>query len=198
MVRLHARSFVKGMSFLAVFSLLLNFIAVPKTAGQQQVENRLMTAFQDAAKESGVPWPLLAAVAYAETHFYENNGPSSSNGYGLMHLVENTNVNTLELAAKLTGVPPEVLKTNTAENIRGGAALLRAYADELEMDEKGRRDLAAWYRVVARYSNATDPPVARLYADEVYKLMKSGFRGASRQGEEVIVPATQVDPLRTS
>src|SRR5262245_4269023 len=107
MVRLRMRSFVKSVSFLAAFSLLLNFTPVPKVTGQKQVGNQLETAFQDAANESGVPRKLIAAIAYGETHFYENDGPSSSNGYGLMHLVQNPNVNTLEMAAKLTGIQIE-------------------------------------------------------------------------------------------
>src|SRR5262245_56831535 len=198
MVRLHARSFVKGMSFLAAFSLLLNIIAVPIVAGQKQNENNeLSAAFQNTAVEFDIPKELLVAIAYAETHFDGHDGkPSSDNGYGLMHLVHNPYVQTLEMAAKLTGVPAEALKTDTAENIRGGAALLRAYADEREMDDESRRNLAAWYEVVARYSNALDPAVARLYADAVYELLNSGFSGVSRKGEAVTVTAIEVEPLR--
>src|SRR5262245_31697554 len=198
MVRLHMRSFVKSVSFLAAFSLLLNFIAVPKVEGQKEYGNhgnRLKTAFQDAAREYGVPEKLLTSIAYAETHFDPHPGePSSSNGYGLMHLVENPQVNTLEMAAKLTGISAEVLKIDTVANIRGGAALLSAYAAEAEL--KDRQNLAEWYGVVARYSNAIDLAVARLYADEVYKLVNSGFSGASPQGEVITVPATEVEPQR--
>jgi hypothetical protein len=38
--------------------------------------------------------------------------------------------------------------------------------------------------------------VARLYADAVYNLLKSGFSGASPQGEEIIVTAVEVEPWR--
>jgi hypothetical protein len=197
MTRLNARSFVKCASFLAAFSLLLNFVAVPKVAGQRQVEKRLNTDFQNAANEFDVPRKLLVAIAYAETHFDGHNGePSADNGYGLMHLVDNPQAQTLGAAAKLTGVPVEVLKTDMTENIRGGAALLRAYADEQGMDDKSRQNLAAWYEVVARYSNASDLAVARLYADEVYKLLNSGFSGESPQGEAIIVPAEEIGPQR--
>lgn len=196
MVRLHTRSFMKSVSLLAAFSLLLNFIPVPKVAGQKQVENKLNTAFQKAAEEFDVPRELLAAIAYAETHLNDHNGePSSVNGYGLMQLVDNPHAQTLEMAAKLTGVSVEALKTDTAENIRGAAALLRAYADEQGL-EKSRQNLAAWYEVVARYSNASDPAVARLYADEVYRLLNSGFSGESRQGEVITVTAVGVEPQR--
>jgi Negative regulator of beta-lactamase expression len=199
MVRLRMRSFVKSVSFLAAFSLLLTFNSVPKVAGKKQDENRenrLDTAFQDAGRAFDVPRELLISIAYAETHLYEHNGPSSSNGYGLMHLVDNTYVHTLEMAAKLTGISVEDLKTKMPENIRGGAALLRAYADEQGLDEKSRQNLAAWYGVVARYSNALDPAVARLYADQVYYQLKSGFSGVSRQGEEITVTAITVEPQR--
>jgi N-acetylmuramoyl-L-alanine amidase CwlA len=194
MVRLRMRSFVKSVSFLAAFSLLLNFIAIPKAIGQKQGGNELIAAFRGAAEEYNVPLNLIAAIAYAETHFYQHDGPSSSNGYGLMHLVENSQVNTLEMAAKLTGISPEDLKTNTVANIRGGAALLSAYAAEEGL--KDRQNLAAWYGVVARYSNAKDPTVARLYADEVDRLLKNGFSGTSRNGEEVTVTATEFDTQR--
>ena len=203
MVRLRMRSFVKSVSFLAAFSLLLNFTAVPKVAGKKQDEkrenheNQLNTDFQNAATEFGVPRELLVAIAYAETRLVDHKEePSSSGGYGLMHLVKNPHVNTLEIAAKLTGVSVEVLMRDRAENIRGGAALLSAYADEQGPNKGDRQNLAAWYEVVARYSNAKDLAVARLYADYVIELLKSGFSGTSQQGEKVTVPATEVELQR--
>jgi hypothetical protein len=197
MVRLPVRSFVKSVSILAAFSLLLSFPAVPKVVGQKQNENQLNMAFENAAKEFGVPRELLIAIAYAETHFDNHKGkPSQDNGYGVMHLVDNPQVQTLEAAAKLIGVPVEVLKTDIAENIRGGAALLRSYADEHGLDEKSRENLVVWYEVVARYSNASDRAVARFYADHIYKLLNSGFAGANPQGEEIIVTAQEVELRR--
>ena len=193
---LHARSFVKCVSILAVFSLLLNFVAVPKVVGQK-VETPLKTAFQNAAEEFDVPINLLITIAYTETHFdWHNWAPSSDNGYGPMHLVDNPQVETLPAAAKLTGISIEDLTSNVAANIRGGAALLRAYADGVGMNEKDRKDLAAWYGVVARYSNASDKTVARLYADEVYNSLGRGFSGFSPEREEIIVTAQEVEPER--
>jgi N-acetyl-anhydromuramyl-L-alanine amidase AmpD len=198
MVRLHARSFARGGWFLAVFSLLLSFPTVPKVSGQKQNEPQLNLAFENAAKEFRVPPKLLIAIAYAETHFDDRNGaPSHANGYGLMHLVDNPWTETLKTAAKLIGIPAEVLKTDRAENIRGGAALLRSYADEVGLsDEKSGEDLAAWYPIVARYSNSSDLAVARFYADEVYRLLNSGFSGSSPQGEVIIVSAQEVELRR--
>jgi N-acetylmuramoyl-L-alanine amidase CwlA len=197
MIRISLRSCVRSVSFLAALSLLLNIVAVPRVVGQRQAEKPLNTAFENAAREFDVPRELLIAIAYAQTHFDHHNGePSADNGYGLMHLVDNPQAQTLAAAAKLTGVSVEVLKTNMTENIRGGAALLRAYADAQGMGEDSRQNLATWYEVVARYSNASDMAVARLYADEVYKLLNSGFSGKSPEGEEIIVPAIEVAPRR--
>jgi N-acetyl-anhydromuramyl-L-alanine amidase AmpD len=192
---LHARSFVKSVSFLAAFSLLLSFVAVPKVVGQKQVVAPLNTAFLNAADEFRIPRDLLVTIAYAETHFDGHNGnPSQDNGFGVMHLVENPRTQTLEAAAKLTGVPAELLKRDMTENIRGGAALLRAYADEQGL--KNPLDVADWYQVVARYSNAPDMVVARLYADEVIKLLNSGFSAVSPQGEVITVTAKEVELRR--
>jgi N-acetylmuramoyl-L-alanine amidase/Transglycosylase SLT domain len=195
MSRLHARSFVKCVSILAAISLLLNLVAVPKVVGQKQDGNMTLNkAFQDAANKFDIPYELLVAIAYAETRLNDHNmQPSSDGGYGLMHLVENQQVQTLVAAAKLMGISVEELKNNTTENIRGGAALLRAYADEEGLKSQ---NLADWYRVVARYSNASDMPVARLYADTVYDFLGKGFSGVSRQGEMFIVPAQEVKPQR--
>lgn len=197
MTRICTRLFAKGISFLAAVSLLLNFVITLHTAVLAQDKNLLTTAFQDAAKEFDVPRELLIAIAYAETHCDDHNGePSADNGYGVMHLVDNPHAQTLVIAAKILGVSVDVLKTNIAENIRGGAALLRAYADEQGMDGQSRRSLAAWYEIIARYSNASDPSVARLYADEIYTRLNSGFSCKSPQGEDVIAPAVRVTPKR--
>src|SRR5688572_18590056 len=83
MVRLRMRSFVKSVSFLAAFSLLLNFTAVPKVAGKKQDENhgnQLNTDFQNAATEFGVPRELLVAIAYAETRLVDHKEEPSSSG----------------------------------------------------------------------------------------------------------------------
>src|SRR5262249_33821562 len=88
MVRLHMRSFVKSMSFLATFSLLLSFLAVPKVAGQKQQrqdQNQLNMAFENAANEFSVPRDLLVAIAYAETHLDHHKGAPSYDKHRRKH-----------------------------------------------------------------------------------------------------------------
>ncbi|GAA3817277.1 hypothetical protein GCM10022226_42460 [Sphaerisporangium flaviroseum] len=139
----------------------------------------LETAFADAATAQDVPRDLLVALAYSETHLDGHDGkPSASGGYGVMHLVSNRTTHTLERAAELIKRPAAELRSDTAANVLGGAAVLRSYADEAGLDEPGRKDLGRWYSAVARYGNASTPEVARLYADTVYELLGRGVRAA--------------------
>ncbi|GIH78013.1 N-acetylmuramoyl-L-alanine amidase [Planobispora longispora] len=136
----------------------------------------LPAAFDQAATRYGVPRDLLAALAYAETHLDDHGGePSAMGGYGMMHLVSNPTTRALEKAAELTGLPVEKLRADTGANILGGAAVLRAHADGLGLDEAARKDMGRWYQAVAKYGNASSPETARLYADAVYELLGTGF-----------------------
>src|ERR1700739_1533796 len=51
-------------------------------------------AFTQAAREFGVPAPLLEAICYMEGRLSNHNGsPSMDNGFGCMHLVQNRHGN---------------------------------------------------------------------------------------------------------
>lgn len=172
------------------------FLAV-RTTAQSMASGQINRAFEAAAQEWDVPRDLLATIAYAETHFDDHDGaPSADNGFGLMHLVDNPAVQTLPAAARLLGIPAETLKTNSTQNIRGGAALLRAYADEQQLSAAQRRDLAEWFPIVARYSQAQDVNVARGYADEAYRLLNLGISGSTPEGETISVAAQAVEPKK--
>ncbi|MEU0831202.1 peptidoglycan-binding protein [Streptomyces sp. NPDC005969] len=151
-------------------------------------------AFAQAARKFDVPRDLLAAVGYSETHLDGHAGrPSQANGYGVMHLVSNPGNHTLEKAAALTGTPLSKLRRDTAANILGGAAVLRAYADRIGLDGNKREDIDAWYPAVARYSGTTGRAAA-LYADAVYTFLKNGIVTTVPGGERVLVTARPVAP----
>ncbi|MFC7648681.1 N-acetylmuramoyl-L-alanine amidase [Streptosporangium lutulentum] len=155
----------------------------------------LADAFTRAAATYEVPRDLLVTLGYAETHLDGHDGaPSASGGYGVMHLVSSPAGRTLERAASLTGQPVAALKTDDAANVTGGAAVLRAYADELGLDATARKDPGKWYPAVAKYGNASTPEVARLYADTVYELLGTGIRTATPDGETLTVKARSVRP----
>jgi N-acetyl-anhydromuramyl-L-alanine amidase AmpD len=184
------------------FGLLVLFLAaVPVIEAQNDRQKSkvhgLEKAFKDAAEEFGVPSEILKTIAYAETRFDGHNGePSQSNGYGLMHLADNNENQSLNRAAAILGVPADVLKKDDRQNIRGGAAILRALADEEFAGKNSSAKTEAWYPVVARYSHAADATMAKFYADEIYRLLQRGFSGTTRDGEEIIMAATEIEPLR--
>ncbi|MER7727552.1 peptidoglycan-binding protein [Streptomyces sp. NPDC096323] len=153
-------------------------------------------AFERAAQRFDVPRDLLAAVGYGETRLDGHSGrPSQANGFGVMHLVSNPTHRTLEQAAGLTGKPLAELRTDTAANILGGAAVLRGYADKLGLDARDRDDLGAWYPAVARYSGA-DGLAAALYADAVYTFLADGLDTATPGGERISVTGRPVSPQK--
>jgi len=163
-------------------------------------------AFADSAKEFGVPRDLLVAVAYGESHLNGHHGqPSNDNGYGVMHLVSNPERHTLETAAKLTGESTGHLKRLDAANIRGGAALLRHYADSAGLSAADRRDAGKWYPAVARYGVAKAAhgaskggPLARFYADNAYSFLHKGIsQKPSGKGEPTVrIAPSKVTPDR--
>lgn len=88
-------------------------------------------AFTTAGTESGVPPDLLKAVAYLETRGEHKHGVRQPDGgFGVMKLRETSSVSTLSEAAELLKVDKSVLVRDPVQNIRGAAAVLRAYHDD--------------------------------------------------------------------
>ncbi|MGC4943145.1 N-acetylmuramoyl-L-alanine amidase [Kribbella sp. DT2] len=148
----------------------------------------LAEAFKTAATQYDVPRELLVGIGYAESHLDGHDGqPSQANGYGVMHLAGNPTNPTMSEAAKLTGLPVEKLAKDQDANVRGAAAVLDAYADKAGLQGQTRQDIGKWYEVVAQYSHSADGPTARLYTDEVYRIIGLGVgaEGVSTQPVKV-------------
>ncbi|WP_214416202.1 N-acetylmuramoyl-L-alanine amidase [Sphaerisporangium fuscum] len=181
----------------ALAGLLATPVALLGQPAHADPAKPLADAFSAASAAYQVPRDLLVALAYSETHLDGHGGkPSASGGYGVMHLVSNPSNHTLEQAASLTSKPLSALKSDTAANIAGGAAVLRAEADDLGLSASARKDLGKWYTAVAKYGGASDPGAARLYADTVYDLLGSGVRAEVKGGETVTVKPQEVRPDR--
>ncbi|MEV0154127.1 N-acetylmuramoyl-L-alanine amidase [Micromonospora sp. NPDC050686] len=191
-----------------------------------------------AADEYGVPRSVLLGVSYLESRWDTNAGmPSTSGGYGPMHLTDAEQVastpssahvdsdedprgdesrpltldpavaaapagdvlpraalQTVDAAATLTGIPVQTLRTDAAANIRGGAALLASYQQELGGPVGAGSDPAAWYGAVARYSGADTEDAAAAFADEVYDQLGQGASRTTDDGQRVTLAATAVAP----
>ncbi|WP_428957276.1 N-acetylmuramoyl-L-alanine amidase [Streptomyces sp. cg35] len=191
------RATLSGLgSLAALVTAVQPALAAPPT-GDSPDPGPVRHAFSAAAAEFGVPRDLLIALGYGETHLDDHAGqPSQAGGYGVMHLVSNPDRHTLELASRLTGESARELRTDTTANIRGGAAVLRAYADDAGLGRAERRDTDAWYPLVARYGGAADPSGARLYADTVYTFLAEGLTARTPDGETLTVRARSVAPER--
>lgn len=131
-----------------------------------------------AAQEFGVPPRVLMAVSYVES-LWEDHGtaPSFWNGYGIFHLQDNPNNDSLVAAARLLGLSTEVLKSQPADNARGAAALLRsgylqAYPDDARLARAS--DIGRWYRPVAAYHRTDKLSAQRNYADSVFAILQRG------------------------
>ncbi|MFF8413746.1 N-acetylmuramoyl-L-alanine amidase [Streptomyces omiyaensis] len=153
--------------------------------------------FARAATTYGIPRDVLVAVGYGETRLDHHNGlPSQDNGYGMMHLASNPTQHSLEKAARITGATLTELKRDPAANIRGGAAVLRALADEAGLSPADRRRVDAWYPIVAAYGAPRDDAAARSYADAVYDILSRGARAHTADGETVSIAPQPVAPER--
>ena len=103
---------------------------------------------------------------------------------------------TVDLAARLTGLDPARLRSDPTANIRGGAAVLAEY--HRQVSGAGATAPAEWYAAVARYSGASDQATARAFADEVYAVLRSGARRTTDDGERVTLSARSVRPDRST
>ncbi|MEU5220001.1 peptidoglycan recognition family protein [Streptomyces sp. NPDC020807] len=95
---------------------------------------------------------------------------------------------TLERASALSGIPADELRTGTAANIEGGAALLAAAQREAGLPAS--TDPADWYGAVARYSGADDTATATTYANDVFDVIRTGESRTTDSGQRVTLPAS--------
>ncbi len=157
----------------------------------------LSSAFSTAARRYDVPRDLLVAVGYAQTRLNGHAGaPSQAGGYGVMHLVHSPVAHSLDDAARLTGTSVDAIRHDDTLNIAGAAAVLRSYADEAGLTAADRAGLDRWYTPVARLAAVTSDDAARLYADEVFRLLGQGLSATTASGWPVRLASHQVSPAR--
>ncbi|WP_432013449.1 N-acetylmuramoyl-L-alanine amidase [Streptomyces cucumeris] len=94
---------------------------------------------------------------------------------------------TLGRAAQLTGLSAEALRTDATANVRGGAALLAAGQKRLGLPLS--EDPGDWYGAVAAYPGTDDATAARVFADDVYEVIREGAARTTGEGERVVLRA---------
>ena len=144
--------------------------------------------FVDAADEFGVPAQLLQAIGHVETQWQMIQGEVEFEGREAAFGVLALRGEQLARAAALAGVSVDDVKTDRRKHLRAGAALLSAYADELEID---RSDLGAWAPVVALLSDIPDPDALASYIhNDIYPTLRAGVTERDLQG----APVARLDP----
>jgi len=153
--------------------------------------------FQSAAAQYNVPLPLLLTLAHFGSAF-ENRGdqPTIEGGYGVMALrANNQGGNSLALAATLTHVSQDDLKTRGDLNIMGAAAVLDSYAKMWQVDRT--KGLDAWLSVIVTYAGL-DPENSRFFAMEVYEKMMAGLDHVNSVGERFTFSAQDIGSIDLS
>jgi len=142
----------------------------------------------------GVPASLLEAICYLEGHLSDHGGaPSSDGGYGCMDLARNRHMDTLGQAAGLLAAPASSVRSSLSLNMAGAAAVLRADAVSLSRAHRVPATLGGWYGAIAEYSGAAHQ-VAIMYANEVYRIVRTGLTATAPSGETVRIAPTTVAP----
>lgn len=165
------------------------FICLPAFAQQirHQEERDVYNAyFEQAGTEFGVPSDILRGLSFAETRWTHmmwdaEDTYSSCTGmprvYGVMGLWDNDYFgHSLREAARLIGKTPEELQKSPLQNIRGAAALLKHYYDELSKpDGFGEGAIESWQNAIAKFSGFPQEEISQTRGLEVYSVLSQGY-----------------------
>ncbi|MET9259558.1 N-acetylmuramoyl-L-alanine amidase [Amycolatopsis sp. NPDC004079] len=214
----HRSTRTVGLAILSVAGLLSAVPADAAPADQQRQRD-----FAAAAGEFDVPENVLLGVSYMESRWDFNAGaPSTSAGYGPMHLTDLREAGTGAhhdkghedprgddarqvklLSAPAPQSPPPSLQTidEAAALIGEDAATLRTNPARniragAALLAKYRRESGSWNAAVARYSGAKDSAEAQAFVDEVFDTISQGISRRTDEGQSVRLTATPVSPLR--
>jgi len=139
--------------------------------------------FDKAAKEFGVPAPLLKAIGSVESNWTQI-GPSIDRGWGIMHLVQNEMINTLSEAALVSGLSEDSIKEDPETNIRAAAALLADYAGS---DIVGDTDISKWFEASQKFSGLSLEELRYSQARTYFEKIKSGYNSKTIWGENIVL-----------
>ncbi len=201
-----------------VLGLLAGYLPLPSFANSPTpAPSTLQAAFDQAAAEFDVPSELLLALSYNLSRWEQHSGqPSTSGGYGVMHLTQidlghwqaskgldwaepfkqPAEFQTLARAAKLIDQPTSALINDPVQNIRGGAALLAEYSRSI--NPKLPTNLADWYGAVVLFSGSKERSTAFAFADRVYLTLQQGVSRRLENGEQLSLAPSAVTLNRQS
>lgn len=190
-----ARTFAGKMLLIVAVAAALGLPShASASPGHPAGPGTIVGAAEAAQQRFGVPASLLEAICYLEGHLSDHGGaPSAAGGYGCMNLARNNHLDTLDQAANLLAVPVSSVRSSQWLNIAGAAAVLRADAISLSTAHRVPATLGGWYGAIAKYSGAGHD-VAVMYANEVYRILRTGLTATAPTGEIVRISPNTVTP----
>ncbi|MFD0570599.1 N-acetylmuramoyl-L-alanine amidase [Kitasatospora gansuensis] len=96
-------------------------------------------------------------------------------------------LHTLDEAAALLGRPADQLRTDPAQSIRGGAALLAKY--QRETGGSLGTGPETWYNAVVRFSQTAPAAGGNVFADRVFETVREGAARITVDGQAVSLAA---------
>ncbi len=133
----------------------------------------LPLAFHQAAKQHGVPEPLLLALSY-EASRWRPDAASAWGGYGLFDLREEGSPG-LEMASMAAGLSPDAVMASPELQVQAAAALLASHARRLNAGQAPPvDDLLAWWDATRAFSGSHDPTLQDRYAESLYATLNFG------------------------
>ncbi|MDD2717487.1 MAG: N-acetylmuramoyl-L-alanine amidase [Candidatus Wallbacteria bacterium] len=151
----------------------------------QVAPEEVQKMFTDAAAEFSVPVNLLQVIGYLENNWV-HIGPSIDRGWGMMHLVENSYMDTLGKASELLGVSRQTLKDDPCQNIRGSAALLSFYAKQKNLRTIRLED---WFKAVEEITGLGSATLKFSQAIRYFEYLKNGVSEVNILNQDVVIKA---------
>ena len=165
--------------------LFLLFALTSTAFSQDLSREQLLSAFESAGTEFGVPADVLKGIAFAETrwdHLQWAEGDTASctgypRAYGIMGLRDDDFFGrSLRIGAGLIGEPTETVRRDLVQNIRAAAAYLqRLYASAPLPNGTIATSLESWQSAIASYSGIPQQELAAQHAYEVLDRVGKGY-----------------------
>ena len=136
----------------------------------------LPAAFSAAARQWSVPEPVLLALAFEASH-WQVDAASAWGGYGLFDFREADDDTgpSLELAARLAALPPDLVRRSPAASVQAAAALLAWHGAQQNGGKAPPvHDLLGWWGAVRGFSGHHAPMRQALFADAIFDVLSRG------------------------
>ncbi len=153
--------------------------------GQNLSQQEILSAFESAGQEFVVPADVLKGIAFAETRWqhleWAEGDTASCTGlprvYGIMALRDDWFFGrSLPLGAALIGETPNTVRKDLLQNIRAGAAYLKAlYVQNPIPTGTTSGSIESWQTAIARYCGIPQPELAAQHAYEVLARLQKGY-----------------------